>query len=389
MVVASAAPPDEDAAPAPRLTGARPPAAIGVAIVAAPTRQRCRTHSPRQHVRHAGGRRVPARLHHQRAVLRHRVAVGHRLRRRSRRPRAPRHPIDRRSARALRGGSRCGWCAPRCLRRGWASTWTRLVTEAIAEHRGADSQGVAGADARGGLQDSAVGIGRSQLPRAQPGAAARAHRAGPEVAGRCGVGRARAARSLSAAVPVGAAGADERRARRRAAGAARPAPAADPGTPATIRAAIGWRSACCRFRERISSGCGSSCRRCRGSPTRTCRREWLAGCRAGQPSPTLSPGSRSSATRRTWSRTGNRRATTGRRRQPTTPTITPATPRTTRRLTNARAGAAADAGVGDVDEAIRQPRRQPEKELRYITRGPRRQDPSGAHRELSDSGSEI
>ena len=41
--------------------------------------------SPRQHIRHAGRGRVPARLHDQRAVLRHRDVLRHRLRRRARR----------------------------------------------------------------------------------------------------------------------------------------------------------------------------------------------------------------------------------------------------------------------------------------------------------------
>ena len=42
--------------------------------------------SPRQHVRHARGGCVPARLHRQRALLRHRDLLGHRLRRRHRGP---------------------------------------------------------------------------------------------------------------------------------------------------------------------------------------------------------------------------------------------------------------------------------------------------------------
>ena len=44
-----------------------------------------------------------------------------------------------------------------------------LVLEAIARHRDADSQGLAGAAARGVLQDSAVGLCGGQLPRAGAG----------------------------------------------------------------------------------------------------------------------------------------------------------------------------------------------------------------------------
>ena len=77
-------------------------------------------------------------------------------------------------------------------------------------------------------------------------------------------------------------------------------------------------------------------------------RESRAGCRAGRPSPTRSPGSTSSATRPTWSRTGNRCAIIGRRppRQ-TTPPITPATPHTMPRPASAPDGVAADAAAAD------------------------------------------
>ena len=51
---------------------------------------------PRQHVRHAGRGRVPARLHDQRARLRHRDVLDHRLRRRPRRSARGHRPIDRR-----------------------------------------------------------------------------------------------------------------------------------------------------------------------------------------------------------------------------------------------------------------------------------------------------
>ena len=53
--------------------------------------------SPRQHVRHARRRRVPPRLHDQRAVLRHRDVLGHRLRRRPRGSARRRRALDRRS----------------------------------------------------------------------------------------------------------------------------------------------------------------------------------------------------------------------------------------------------------------------------------------------------
>ncbi len=59
----------------------------------------------RQHVRHARGRRVPPRLHDQRALLRHRDVLGHRLRRRPRRSPRGRRPLDRRSAGAVPRGS--------------------------------------------------------------------------------------------------------------------------------------------------------------------------------------------------------------------------------------------------------------------------------------------
>ena len=70
---------EEEPSPVPPVAGAR---------------ERCRgrwrsADSSRQHVRHAGGRRVPARLHAERALLRHRDAIDHRLRRRpGRHPRA-------------------------------------------------------------------------------------------------------------------------------------------------------------------------------------------------------------------------------------------------------------------------------------------------------------
>ena len=61
--------------------------------------------SARQHLRHAGRGCVPARLHGQRAVLRHRHVFDHRLRRRTRRSRRADHPVHRRS-RARRSPAR-------------------------------------------------------------------------------------------------------------------------------------------------------------------------------------------------------------------------------------------------------------------------------------------
>ena len=52
---------------------------------ATPRRQQRSPDPARQHLRHAGGGRVPPRLHRQRAVLRHRHVLDHRLRRRARR----------------------------------------------------------------------------------------------------------------------------------------------------------------------------------------------------------------------------------------------------------------------------------------------------------------
>ena len=60
---------------------------------------------PRQHVRHAGRGRVPPRLHDQRAVLRHRDVLDHRLRRRPRRSARRHRALDRRSRGAASRGS--------------------------------------------------------------------------------------------------------------------------------------------------------------------------------------------------------------------------------------------------------------------------------------------
>ena len=67
----------------------------------------------RQRLRDPRGRRVPPRLHGQRALLRLLRPLDHRLRRRPAGPRSPRHPLDRRPGRALPGGP-----GPHAARRG-------------------------------------------------------------------------------------------------------------------------------------------------------------------------------------------------------------------------------------------------------------------------------
>ena len=62
--------------------------------------------SSRQHLRHAGGRRLPARLHAERAFLRHRDAIDHRLRRRAGRHPGGADPLYRRARGAFSGRSR-------------------------------------------------------------------------------------------------------------------------------------------------------------------------------------------------------------------------------------------------------------------------------------------
>ena len=72
----------------------------------------------RQHVRHARGRRVPARLHDQRALLRHRDLLDHRLRQRhgrsARRASSARSATRRSASRKIR----CACCGPWRWRRG-------------------------------------------------------------------------------------------------------------------------------------------------------------------------------------------------------------------------------------------------------------------------------
>ena len=75
--------------------------------------------TPGQYVRHAGGRRLPSRLHDQRVVLRHRHVLDHRLRRRSRGSARVHRPLHRRSRSQVprRSGSHaardCAGCAAR------------------------------------------------------------------------------------------------------------------------------------------------------------------------------------------------------------------------------------------------------------------------------------
>ena len=82
---------------------------------AAEPEERRHAHPPRQHLRHPRGGRLPPRLHRERALLRHRQLLGHRLGGRARGPDRPRHPHDRRprgalprgpGAHAARGGAR-------------------------------------------------------------------------------------------------------------------------------------------------------------------------------------------------------------------------------------------------------------------------------------------
>ena len=137
-------------------------------------RSRRTLHPARQHVRHARRGRVPPRLHGQRAVLRHRDVLDHRLRRRPRGSARARHPLDRRSERAVPGRSRCACCARSCSPRGSTSRSIRPIVDAIRRHAPLIAQGVAGAADRGVLQDPAVGCGRASVPPAGRGRPARA-----------------------------------------------------------------------------------------------------------------------------------------------------------------------------------------------------------------------
>ena len=90
----------------------------------------------RQHVRHARRGRVPARLHAERAVLRHRDAFDHRLRRRPRRH--PRRASSGASAFRKSGfrKTRSGCCARSRWPRGSTSRSTRPFSQAIDRYHG-------------------------------------------------------------------------------------------------------------------------------------------------------------------------------------------------------------------------------------------------------------
>ena len=157
----------------------------------------------RQHLRHARRGCVPPRLHRQRAVLRHRQLLDHRLRRRPAGPEGRADPQHRRSQRALPGGSgpdaardRDG-LAPELQAR---SADRRCDREASR----ADGDRVAVALDRGVLQDPAVGIRRGDVPRTRGASPARAGHAGdPARRENPGaVGWARRARCLPAQVRV-------------------------------------------------------------------------------------------------------------------------------------------------------------------------------------------
>ena len=66
----------------------------------------------RQHVRHARRGRVPPRLHGQRALLRHRHVLDHRLHRRPRGPAGAGDPVDRRTRSSASRKIRSACCAP-------------------------------------------------------------------------------------------------------------------------------------------------------------------------------------------------------------------------------------------------------------------------------------
>ena len=112
-------------------------------------------HPPRQHVRHAGGGRVPPRLHDQRALLRHRDLLDHRLRRRPGRSARRRRPLDWRSGSAASRKIRCACCAPSRSPRGSNFTIDPPVLEAIRAASPRDRPKLAAAAARGVLQDPA------------------------------------------------------------------------------------------------------------------------------------------------------------------------------------------------------------------------------------------
>ena len=139
-----------------------------------PDHARRRTPDPsRQHLRHARRGRVPARLHHQRAVLRHRDVLDHRLRRRPRGSARRRRPIDRRSGGPV--ARRSGPHAARRRARRAPRLHDRSAGPRCHPHPSPrDRAKLGAAAARGVLQDPARRLRREDVPRACGGRAARA-----------------------------------------------------------------------------------------------------------------------------------------------------------------------------------------------------------------------
>ena len=86
-------------------------------------------------LRHAPRGRLPPRLHDQRALLRHRHLLHHRLRRRPRRPRSRPRPHHRRSRTRATPRTRSASGASCVMPRAWASPSRKKTAEAIARHR--------------------------------------------------------------------------------------------------------------------------------------------------------------------------------------------------------------------------------------------------------------
>ena len=118
-----------------------------------------------QHLRHARRGRVPPRLHGERALLRHRHLLDHRLRRRVEGSRRAPHPLHRRSRGAFPGRSRAHAAGGRP---GRAAAIHDRRTGAGGD-RGAPPRDLAqraGPAGRGVLQDSAIGARRRRAPSA-------------------------------------------------------------------------------------------------------------------------------------------------------------------------------------------------------------------------------
>ena len=133
--------------------------------------------SPRQHIRHAGGGRLPARLHGQRALLRHRIVFHHRLHRWPRGPEDARDPMHRRPGREVSGGS-----GPHAARRRHGRA-PRLHDRSADRRRdrrpsGRDRQERARTTHRGAVQAAADRGRRACVPHARGTPAARADRTG-------------------------------------------------------------------------------------------------------------------------------------------------------------------------------------------------------------------